>query len=120
MESVRMVLIDNWSSLVSVIGSATVVTLIGVSSSVGVPGRPPCSGGARGVAELGGQERLHEIPGHAWTHRAATDADDVHVVVLDALPSGKVVMDQRGTNGRHLVGADRGAHAAAAERHPPS
>jgi len=69
------------------------------------------------MAELGGQERLHEVPGHAGPHRAATDADDVHVVVLDPLPGGKVIMDQRGTNTRHLVGADGGAHAAAADGH---
>ncbi len=40
------------------------------------------------------------------------------MIVLDALPGGKLVMDQRGTNTRNLVGADRGAHAAAADRHP--
>src|SRR5437660_55549 len=47
-----MVSTDNWSSAVSVIGSAAFVTLMGVSSSVGAPGTPPCSGGA-GVAGRG-------------------------------------------------------------------
>src|SRR5439155_889929 len=44
--------------------------------------------------------------------------DDVHVIVLDPLPRGKVIMDQRGADTRNLVGADGGPHTAAADSHP--
>src|SRR3989442_4295715 len=111
-ESVRIVLTDNWSSSVSVIGAAFVI-LIGCPRRLGLQERDLAQAAqmSRGLAELGGQECLHEIPGHARPHGAATHADDVHVIVLDALPRRKVVMDQRGTDTRHLVGADRGTHA---------
>ena len=72
---------------------------------------------SRRLAELGGQEGLHEVPGHARPRRAATDADDVHVVVLDALRRGEMVMDQPRPDTRNLVRADRGPHTAAADRH---
>src|SRR5437660_9054691 len=71
---------------------------------------------SRGLAVLGAQERLHELPGHARPYGPPAETDDVHVIVLDPLPRGKVVMDQRGTDTRKLVGADRGAHTAAAAR----
>src|ERR1043166_3547235 len=70
------------------------------------------------LAELRGQERLHEIPGHLVPGHAATEADDVHVVVLDALPGGEVIGDERSADSRNLVDADRDADAAAAERDP--
>src|SRR5262245_20295310 len=66
------------------------------------------------VAEFRGQKRLNEIPRDGGPDGAATDADDVHVVVFDPLSRGKVVMNQSGTGARNLVGADRGADAAAA------
>ena len=70
-----------------------------------------------GVTELGGDKRLHEIPGHARSDRAATDADNVHVVVFDSLHCRKMVMDQPGADPRDLVRADRRADAAAADGH---
>src|SRR5262245_475524 len=66
------------------------------------------------VAEFCGQKRLTEIPRDGGADGAATDADDVHVVVFDPLSRGKVVMNQSGTDARNLVGADRGPDAAAA------
>src|SRR5215831_8708749 len=66
------------------------------------------------VAEFRGQERLNKIPRYGSPDGAATDADDVHVVVFDPLSRGKVVMNQSGTDARNLVGADRGADTAAA------
>src|SRR5262249_49799067 len=68
-------------------------------------------------AELRGQERLHEIPGHGRANDAATDADDVHVIVFDSLSRRKVIVNQSGPGPRNLVRADRGAHAAAADGH---
>src|SRR5262245_35554492 len=73
---------------------------------------------ARRLAELGGQERLHEVPGSAWADRAAPETDDVHVIVFDALLGREVIIDQRGPNSRNLVGADRDAHPAATESDP--
>src|SRR6185436_8561208 len=97
-ERVRMVLTDNWSSSAAVRAGATVVVVIGSSSWVGGPGPLPWPGGAgvAGVAELGGEERPHEVPGHAGSHRTAADTDDVHVVILDSLPRGEVVVDEPG------------------------
>src|SRR5262249_22551115 len=68
-----------------------------------------------GLPDLGSEERLHEIPGHARSHGAATDADDVHVIVFDSLCCRKMVMDQSGAHPRDLVRTDRGPHAAAAD-----
>src|SRR5262245_7259786 len=70
---------------------------------------------SRRLTELGGQEGLHEIPGHTLPCRAATDADDVHVVVFDTLRRRKMIMDQPGPDTGNLVRADRGPHTAAAD-----
>src|SRR5215510_9021639 len=67
------------------------------------------------VAEFRGQERLNKIPRDGGPDGAAPDADDVHVVVFDALSRGKVIMNQSGTGARNFVGADRGPDAAAAD-----
>jgi hypothetical protein len=40
------------------------------------------------------------------------------MVVLDPLPGGEVVFDQRGTDSRYLIGANRRPDAAAADGHP--
>ena len=72
---------------------------------------------ALGLAELGGQERLHEVPGHRGADGAAAHAEDVHVIVLDALPRREMVVDETGADAGHFVGADRRADAAAADRH---
>src|SRR5215510_9261403 len=66
------------------------------------------------VAEFRGQERLNKIPRDGGPDGAATDADDVRVVVFDPWSRGKVVMNQSGTGARNFVGADRGSDAAAA------
>src|SRR5215510_5923296 len=66
-----------------------------------------------GLAELGGQEGLDEIPSHRRSHCPATHAEYVNVIVLDPLPSRKMIVDQRGANARNLVGTHRRSHAAA-------
>ena len=71
-----------------------------------------------GLTELGGQECLDEVPGHGRSDGAASQTEDVHVIVLDPLPGRKVVVDQRGADPGNLVGADRRADSAAADRHP--
>jgi len=69
-----------------------------------------------GLTELGGQERLDEIPGHRRSHGSSTHAKDVHVIVLDALLGREMVVDQTGADTLDLVGAHRRADAAAADR----
>ena len=70
-----------------------------------------------GLTELGGEERLDEIPGDSRPDRPSADTQDVEVIVLDALLRGKVVVDEGGADTGDFVGADRRAHTAAADRH---
>ena len=51
------------------------------------------------LTEPGRQERLDEIPSHRRAHRPATHANNVHVIVLDPLPSREVVVNQPGADG---------------------
>src|SRR5262245_17251628 len=53
---------------------------------------------ARGLAVPGGQERLHELPGHARPHGAAAEADDVHVVVLGGVPDHRLLCAGEGAS----------------------
>src|SRR5688572_11111203 len=69
------------------------------------------------LAERGSQKRLDEVPGHGRSHRPAAHANNVHVIVLDPLPGREVVVNDGGANARDLVGTDRCADAAAADRH---
>ena len=70
-----------------------------------------------GLTELGGEKRLHEIPGDGGPDRSSAHAQDVEVIVLDALLRGEVIVDERRADAGDLVGADRRANAAAADRH---
>src|SRR6516225_1164400 len=108
-----MVLIHSWSSAAPVIGPATCIELIvsllclladglrlegsDLSESAQMP---------LGLTEPGRQERLDEIPGYGSPHGPATDTDNVHVIVLYALPGGEVVVDQSGPDARNLVGTN--------------
>src|SRR6516164_1346754 len=71
---------------------------------------------ARGLAELGGQESLHEIPGHFRADRTSAHAEYIHVIIFDDLLGGEMIVDETGANAFHLVGAHRRADAAAADR----
>jgi hypothetical protein len=70
-----------------------------------------------GPTEFGTEKRLDEIPRHGRPDRPSAHAQDVEVVVLDALLRGEVVVNERRADACDLVGADRRAHAAAADRH---
>jgi hypothetical protein len=69
-----------------------------------------------GLTELGGQERLDEIPGHRRSNGSSAHTKDVHVIVLNALPGREMVVDQTSADTLDLVGAHRRADAAAADR----
>jgi len=58
---------------------------------------------------------LHKIPSHAGTDGTTAHAEDIHVVVLDTLLRGEVIMDQAGSDTLRLVRADRGPYPTAAD-----
>jgi hypothetical protein len=43
------------------------------------------------LAELSSQERLDQVPGHRWPDGSTAQADDVDVIVFDALLRREVV-----------------------------
>jgi hypothetical protein len=47
------------------------------------------------LTELSRQECLDQVPGDGRSHSPAAQANDVHVIVLDPLFRGKVVVDER-------------------------
>src|SRR5215469_3557813 len=73
---------------------------------------------AFGLAELSREKSFDKVPGHHGSHDAATQTNDVHVIVLDTLPSREVIIDQSGASSRNLVGTDGSANPAAANRNP--
>jgi len=68
-----------------------------------------------GATEVRGEEGLHEVPRDLGSDRPAPHAQDVHVVVLDALACREVIVHQRGADAAHLVRAYRRADATAAD-----
>src|SRR6185312_9847825 len=68
--------------------------------------------------ELGVEVGGDQVPGEPGTDDLRADAQDVDVIVLDALVRRMHVMADRGPDALHLVGADRGAHAGAADHQP--
>ena len=56
-----------------------------------------------GATELGCQEGLHQVPGYCRSYGTATHADDVHMIVLDPLPGGEVVVNQAGADAGILL-----------------
>jgi hypothetical protein len=73
---------------------------------------------AFGLAEFGCQKSFDEVPSHHGSHDPATQTNNVHVIVLDALPSREVVIDQTGANSRDFVGTDRSTHPTSANSNP--
>ena len=67
------------------------------------------------MTEFGGQEGLDEVPSHCRSHCPAAHAEDIHVVVLDSLPGREMIVNQRSTDARNLVGTYRCPDAAAAD-----
>src|SRR5262245_5580534 len=132
MESVRMVLIASRAMSCS----APRVMLIGLSCQAAEPLLVLASRGGAGrwcfqrghlaqatqvplgSTELGPEERLNQVPGHRRALGPAAETQNVHVIVLDSLPSGKVVVDQRRADAGNLVGTDGSADPAAADGDP--
>src|SRR5215469_11059843 len=122
MERVRIVLIHSWSAVAPVSGSATSVLII-VScalsadclrfhgSDLGKSAQVPL-----GLTEPGRQEGLDKIPRYSRPHSPAAHTNNVHVVVLDALPGREVVVDQTGADAWNFVRANRRPHPTTADR----
>lgn len=67
------------------------------------------------LAKLRCEKRLHEIPRHLGSYGAATQTEDVPAIVLNALPPGETVVDERAAGAPDFVGAHRRTNAAAAD-----
>src|SRR5262249_35469997 len=72
-----------------------------------------------GLAVLCRQVSLDQIPSHFGPHGPSAHAENVHMIVLDSLLGREVILDQRGVDSFHLVGADRCTYPAAADGHAP-
>ena len=70
-----------------------------------------------GRAECRREKRLNEVPCDSCADGSAAYTEDIHVIVLDALPGREVVVDQSRADSAHLVCAYGSAHATAADRH---
>jgi len=71
---------------------------------------------ARFLTILGLEECLHQIPCHAGAYCPTSHAEDIHMIILDALLRGEMVMDQAGMDSFDLVGTDRSTNSASTDR----
>jgi hypothetical protein len=69
-----------------------------------------------GLAELGSEKCIDQVFGHSRSYGPSAHADEVHVVVLNSLLGGEVIVNQPGADPGNLVRADRGTDPAAADR----
>ena len=74
---------------------------------------------ARFRAEARAEEGPHALHGELDADDPRAEAQDVHVVVLDALARGVRVVADAGADAADLRRGDRGAHAAAADEDAP-
>ena len=72
-----------------------------------------------GAAEASGQKRLDEQQREPIANHSSTEAEDIHVVILDSLARGEHVVDQPSANAGDLVRNNARADAAAANRDAP-
>lgn len=69
---------------------------------------------AGGAAKLSFEESLDEFPGEFRAFDAATETEDIHVVVFNALARGEIIFNETGAGAFNFIGADGRADAAAA------
>jgi hypothetical protein len=70
------------------------------------------------LAEFGCEKGLNKVPGDHGPYDPATQTNNVHVIVLDTLPSREVIIDQSSANSRNFVGTDGSTHTASTNRNP--
>jgi|SRR5215469_1672738 len=71
------------------------------------------------ATEVGPEKIGEAIPSHCDTHRSATQAKDIQVVVLHPLSSREIVMTKGGSRSGHLIGGHRSSDSAAANQDTP-
>src|SRR5271163_2276122 len=69
------------------------------------------------IGKFRAQKRFHEIFGELFADDAATEHQDIHVVVLDALMRGIGVVADGGANAVNFIGGHADANTAAAHEH---
>ena len=69
---------------------------------------------AIGAAEPGVEEIFRAVPCDRDTHGAASEAEDIQVIILHPLARLKVIVTERRACAGHFIGGYRRAHAAAA------
>jgi hypothetical protein len=71
----------------------------------------------RRAGESRGEKCLHQFPGESVTDHKAAKADQVQIIVFDALMSRKILMNQAGPHSCHFVRANRCPDTAATNAH---
>jgi hypothetical protein len=66
-----------------------------------------------GTAESGAKEIFRTIPRNRDTHGAASEAEDIQVIILHPLACRKVIVTERRACAPHLIGSHGSTHAAA-------
>src|SRR2546423_5980997 len=69
------------------------------------------------TVEVCPEEGGDQVLGERRPHDLGAEAEDVHVVVLDALVGGVDVVADGGADPRQLAGCDRSAHTRSADQH---
>src|SRR5262245_17240752 len=68
-----------------------------------------------GAAERGSEEALRAVPSDRNTRGATSEAEDVHVVILDALACREIVVTKRRTCADHLVRSNGSTYATSTD-----
>src|SRR5215510_9319889 len=69
------------------------------------------------LAELSRKKSLDQIPSGFWTNDATTQTEDVHVVILDSLSSGKMIQYQSSSRTVNFVCGDRRSYTTSTNRY---
>ena len=72
---------------------------------------------SRSLAEFRSEKCLDQVPGQFRAFDASAQTKHVEVVVLDPLSCREMILNQTGADAFDFVQANRGAHAAATNRH---
>jgi hypothetical protein len=69
-----------------------------------------------GITEMGTQKSFNQLPCKRGANYLSSEAEDIHVVIFDALVGGEHVVNQSCSNAWDFVCCDRRTDAAPAER----
>lgn len=68
--------------------------------------------------KTGTEKDAHQFPGERVTNDEAPETEKIEIIILDALMSGKGIIDETGPDSAHFVGGDACTDATAADGHP--